>query len=281
MAEPLSSTSSVFTPVKGTARLWEIDPRTNRIIGQPARLDALEPIGLAVSSEHRVDRRLQPRHRHSHPTGPMTVTLERAAVHMPDGGVIEEARGRQRRHAGVGAAASSADRGDRAGICVGRRERRRGEQAAPGSPSSAGRGLVGRSGGSGATQLMSIVGVSLAVPREWVGRTTTLSVGAGNAAWLAGHELPAARTGQRRSPHQSDATQRLGRDDLRVQRADSAKHAAQSRPAADARRAMWCRLRARPEGISCWNHRRSSAPEGSRSTPTSAPGVPHAVCCPW
>ena len=50
LAEPLSSTSSVFTPVKGTARLWEIDPRTNRIIGQPARLDALEPIGLAVSS---------------------------------------------------------------------------------------------------------------------------------------------------------------------------------------------------------------------------------------
>ena len=50
VAEPLSSTSSVFTPVKGTARLWEVDPRTNRIIGQPARLDALEPIGLAVSS---------------------------------------------------------------------------------------------------------------------------------------------------------------------------------------------------------------------------------------
>ena len=49
VAGPLSSTSSVFTPVKGTARLWEVDPRTNRIIGQPARLDALEPIGLAVS----------------------------------------------------------------------------------------------------------------------------------------------------------------------------------------------------------------------------------------
>ena len=50
VAGPLSSTSSVFTPVKGTARLWEVDPRANRIIGQPATLDALEPIGLAVSS---------------------------------------------------------------------------------------------------------------------------------------------------------------------------------------------------------------------------------------
>ena len=49
VAEPLSSTSSVFTPVKGTARLWEVDPRTNGIIGRPARLDALEPIGIAVS----------------------------------------------------------------------------------------------------------------------------------------------------------------------------------------------------------------------------------------
>ena len=35
----------------------------------------------------------------------MTVTLERAATHTPDGGVIEEARGRQRRHRALVAAA--------------------------------------------------------------------------------------------------------------------------------------------------------------------------------
>jgi DNA-binding beta-propeller fold protein YncE len=51
LAEPSSRTSSVFTPVKGTARVWEVDPRTNRIIGPSARLAALEPIGLAVTSD--------------------------------------------------------------------------------------------------------------------------------------------------------------------------------------------------------------------------------------
>ena len=121
----------------------------------------------------------------------MTITLERAAVQMPDAGVIEDARRRQRRQQAAGAAAATAAIVAIAlALAWGGASDGGGSRHAPGSPSSAGGGLVGRNGGSGATRLMSIVGVSLAVPREWVGRTTTLSVGAGNAAWLQATNFP-------------------------------------------------------------------------------------------
>ena len=119
----------------------------------------------------------------------MTVTLEPAATHTPDAGVIEEARGRQRRQRALTAAALLV------GIVVialafawgggnGVPHRQGG-----GRPPSGGRGLA-RDGGSDATQLISIVGVSLVVPREWFGHTMTLSVGAGNAAWLQATNFP-------------------------------------------------------------------------------------------
>jgi len=38
--------------------------------------------------------------------------------------------------------------------------------------------------------LISIVGVSLMVPREWVGRTTILWTGAGHSAWLQATNFP-------------------------------------------------------------------------------------------
>jgi streptogramin lyase len=43
-----SSSPTLFYPVKNTAALWEIDPMNNRIVGRPLRLDALQPIALAV-----------------------------------------------------------------------------------------------------------------------------------------------------------------------------------------------------------------------------------------
>jgi hypothetical protein len=120
----------------------------------------------------------------------MTVTLERAATHTPAAGVIEEARGRQRRQRALMAAAILV------GIVVsvlafawgggngGERSQ------APGGPPSAGRGLAGRGDGSGSTQLISIVGVSLAVPHEWFGRTTIVWTGAGHSAWLQATNFP-------------------------------------------------------------------------------------------
>ncbi len=48
LASPKSSSPTLFYPVKNTAALWEIDPMNNRIVGRPLRLDALQPIALAV-----------------------------------------------------------------------------------------------------------------------------------------------------------------------------------------------------------------------------------------
>jgi streptogramin lyase len=48
LASPRSSSPTLFYPVKHTAALWEIDPMNNRIVGRPLRLDALQPIALAV-----------------------------------------------------------------------------------------------------------------------------------------------------------------------------------------------------------------------------------------
>ena len=121
----------------------------------------------------------------------MTVTLEPAATQMPDAGVIEEARHRQRRQRASVAAATTAgivaivlafasEMGTTALGAGTLREARRPLGVASWDVTVA----------QAATRLMSIVGVSLAVPREWVGRTTALSVGAGNAAWLQATNFP-------------------------------------------------------------------------------------------
>jgi hypothetical protein len=37
-------------PINGTAALWQIDPRTNRVIGKPIYLRLTQPISIAVSN---------------------------------------------------------------------------------------------------------------------------------------------------------------------------------------------------------------------------------------
>jgi streptogramin lyase len=48
LAMPESSSSTLFNPIKGTAALWQIDPDDNRIVGDPVRIDDLQPIALAA-----------------------------------------------------------------------------------------------------------------------------------------------------------------------------------------------------------------------------------------
>lgn len=45
---PESSSPDLFYPIKGTAALREIDPTDNRIVGQPVRIDDLQPMALAA-----------------------------------------------------------------------------------------------------------------------------------------------------------------------------------------------------------------------------------------
>ena len=49
LSAPRSRSPTLFCPIKGTAALWEIDPRTNRIVGKPVKLGALEPIALEAT----------------------------------------------------------------------------------------------------------------------------------------------------------------------------------------------------------------------------------------
>jgi hypothetical protein len=46
---PKSRSASTFQPIKGTAALWQIDPRTNRVIGKPIHLPLIQPISIAAS----------------------------------------------------------------------------------------------------------------------------------------------------------------------------------------------------------------------------------------
>lgn len=48
LAYPRSSSPTVFDPIKHTAALWEVNPKTDRIIGKPIRLDALQPIAVTA-----------------------------------------------------------------------------------------------------------------------------------------------------------------------------------------------------------------------------------------
>jgi hypothetical protein len=101
-----------------------------------------------------------------------------------DAGVIEEARTRQQRHRAVAAMTIAAGIAAIVLTFAWGGGNRGAHSPAVGRPLSGGRGLARRDGGSGSIQLISIVGVSMVVPREWSGRTTVLSVGAGNSAWI-------------------------------------------------------------------------------------------------
>jgi sugar lactone lactonase YvrE len=51
LAAPRSSNPTLSYPIKGTAALWEIDPRTNRIVGEASQLDALQPIAITANND--------------------------------------------------------------------------------------------------------------------------------------------------------------------------------------------------------------------------------------
>jgi hypothetical protein len=46
---PRSRSASTFQPIKGTAALWQIDPRTNHVIGKAIDLALIQPISIVVS----------------------------------------------------------------------------------------------------------------------------------------------------------------------------------------------------------------------------------------
>jgi hypothetical protein len=46
---PRSRSARLFEPIKDTAALWQIDPRTNRVIGKPVRLPLDQPVSIVVS----------------------------------------------------------------------------------------------------------------------------------------------------------------------------------------------------------------------------------------
>jgi hypothetical protein len=46
---PRSRSARLFEPIKGTAALWQIDPRTNRVTGKPIRLPLDQPVSIVVS----------------------------------------------------------------------------------------------------------------------------------------------------------------------------------------------------------------------------------------
>jgi len=52
LTAPRSSSPTLFYPIKHTAALWEVDPTSNRIIGKPVSLGALQPIAVAASQEN-------------------------------------------------------------------------------------------------------------------------------------------------------------------------------------------------------------------------------------
>jgi DNA-binding beta-propeller fold protein YncE len=52
LAAPRSSSPTLFYPIKHTAALWEVDPNSNRIIGKPIRLDALQPIAVTAADRN-------------------------------------------------------------------------------------------------------------------------------------------------------------------------------------------------------------------------------------
>jgi hypothetical protein len=49
ISSPRSRSASTFQPIKGTAALRQIDPRTNHVIGKPIRLPLIQPVSIVVS----------------------------------------------------------------------------------------------------------------------------------------------------------------------------------------------------------------------------------------
>ncbi len=47
---PRSRSASTFQPIKGTAALWQIDPRTNRVTGKPIHLPLIQPVSIVVAT---------------------------------------------------------------------------------------------------------------------------------------------------------------------------------------------------------------------------------------
>lgn len=134
-------------------------------------------------------------------------------VDVPDAGVIEEARGRQCRQRGLMAAGITAAV---AGIALavawgGGKDGATGKRAL-GHPPSGGRTVAGLNGGSRSSRLLSSVGVSLAVPNDWFGRSQGLPIGPTvRAAWLQVTNLPT-----RRWVHGVDPIDAMGANDVVV-----------------------------------------------------------------
>jgi streptogramin lyase len=52
LADPRSSSPTRYYPIKNTAALWEVDPKSNRVVGTPLHLNAVEPIALVASGRN-------------------------------------------------------------------------------------------------------------------------------------------------------------------------------------------------------------------------------------
>jgi DNA-binding beta-propeller fold protein YncE len=50
MADPKSRSPTLYYPIKGTAALWQIDPRTKKVVGKPLSLDLLQPVAIAAGA---------------------------------------------------------------------------------------------------------------------------------------------------------------------------------------------------------------------------------------
>lgn len=49
LAWPESTSTAIFYPIEGTAALWQIDPRSNQVVGQPVAVSGLQPIAIAAT----------------------------------------------------------------------------------------------------------------------------------------------------------------------------------------------------------------------------------------
>ncbi len=51
-ADPRSSSPTRYYPIKNTAALWEVSPKSDRVVGTPLHLNAVEPIALAANGRN-------------------------------------------------------------------------------------------------------------------------------------------------------------------------------------------------------------------------------------
>ena len=52
VTQPRSRSLNTFQPIRGTATLVQVDPRTDRVTGRPIHLAALQPLSVAVSGDN-------------------------------------------------------------------------------------------------------------------------------------------------------------------------------------------------------------------------------------